>query len=109
MTPTYRQAQPHHRLPEPPRHSRVAGSPPTGPLPPVAAEIDRQAWGPSALVHVGVSDGIATLNGVLVDDRMRAALRVLAENICGVGKVRDRLTTIEPMTGAIVRTGDEDN
>ena len=75
----------------------------------IAAEIDRQAWGPSALVHVGVSDGIATLNGVLVDDRMRAALRVLAENICGVGKVRDRLTTIEPMTGAIVRTGDEDN
>jgi CBS domain-containing protein len=75
----------------------------------IAAEIDRQAWGPSALVHVGVSDGVATLNGVLVDDRMRAALRVLAENICGVGKVRDRLTTIEPMTGAIVRAGDEEN
>ncbi|HEX5255037.1 MAG TPA: lipid II flippase MurJ [Mycobacterium sp.] len=42
MTPTYRQAQPHHRLPEPPRHSRVPGSPPTGPLPPIAAEIDRR-------------------------------------------------------------------
>lgn len=42
MTPAYRQAQPHHRLPEPPRHSRMSGSPPTGPLPPVAAEIDRR-------------------------------------------------------------------
>ena len=42
MTPTYPQAQPHHSLPEPSRHSRVAGSPPTGPLPPVAAEIDRR-------------------------------------------------------------------
>lgn len=42
MTPTYRQAQPHHRLPDPPRHSRTSGSPPTGPLPPVAAEIDRR-------------------------------------------------------------------
>ncbi|BCZ21638.1 putative peptidoglycan biosynthesis protein MviN [Mycobacterium senriense] len=42
MTPAYRQAQPHHRLPEPPRHSRMQGSPPTGPLPPVAAEIDRR-------------------------------------------------------------------
>ncbi|WP_431602648.1 lipid II flippase MurJ, partial [Mycobacterium mantenii] len=42
MTPAYRQAEPHHhRLPEPPR-SRVPGSPPTGPLPPVAAEIDRR-------------------------------------------------------------------
>jgi putative peptidoglycan lipid II flippase len=42
MTPAYRQAQPHHRLPEPARHSRMPGSPPTGPLPPVAAEIDRR-------------------------------------------------------------------
>ncbi|HTI95995.1 MAG TPA: CBS domain-containing protein [Rudaea sp.] len=73
----------------------------------IAAEIDRQAWGPGALVHVGVDGGVATLHGVLVDDRMRRALRVLAENVCGVGQVRDRLTTIEPMTGAIVRSGDD--
>ena len=73
----------------------------------IAAEIDRRAWGPSALVHVSVDGGVATLNGVLVDDRVRAALRVLAENVCGVGQVRDRLTTIEPMTGAIVRAGDD--
>jgi hypothetical protein len=26
------------------------------------------------------------------------------ENICGVGKLRDRLATIEPMTGMVVRT-----
>ena len=73
----------------------------------IAAEIDRQAWGPSALVHVSVDGGVATMNGVLVDDRMRDALRVLAENIVGVGQVRDRLSTIEPMTGAIVRSGDD--
>lgn len=72
----------------------------------IAAEIDRQAWGPSALVHVSVDGGVATLNGVLVDDRVRNALRVLAENVCGAGKVRDRLTTIEPMTGAVVRSGE---
>ena len=73
----------------------------------IAAEIERQSWGPSALVHVSVDGGVATLNGVLVDERMRTALRVLAENFCGVGHVRDRLTTIEPMTGAIVRAGDD--
>lgn len=73
----------------------------------IAADIERQAWGPSALVHVSVDGGVATLNGVLVDERMRTALRVLAENVCGVGHVRDRLTTIEPMTGAIVRSGDD--
>lgn len=70
----------------------------------IAAEIDRQSWGPSALVHVSVDGGVATLNGVLVDDRMRGALHALVENICGVGKLRDRLATIEPMTGMVVRT-----
>ncbi len=73
----------------------------------IAADIDRQAWGPSALVHVSVDGGMATMNGVLVDDRVRDALRVLVENIVGVGRVRDRLSTIEPLTGAVVRTGDD--
>lgn len=73
----------------------------------ITAEIDRQAWGPSALVHVSVDGGVATMNGVLVDERVRDALRVLAENIVGVGQVRDRLSTIEPMTGAVVRQGDD--
>src|SRR6185312_16414679 len=43
MSPAYRQAPSHHhRLPEPPRRSRMQGSPPTGPLPPVPAGIDRR-------------------------------------------------------------------
>lgn len=71
----------------------------------ITAEIDRQVWGPSALVHVSVNGGIATLSGVIVDERVRDALRVLAQNICGTGNVRDRLSTIEPMTGMVVRSG----
>lgn len=43
MTPAYRQApQHHHRLPDPPRRPHPQGSPPTGPLPPVPAGIDRR-------------------------------------------------------------------
>lgn len=43
MTPAYRQAPSHHhRLPESPRRSPMQGSPPTGPLPPVPAGIDRR-------------------------------------------------------------------
>lgn len=43
MTPAYRQAPPHHhRPPQPPRRSPMQGSPPTGPLPPVPAGIDRR-------------------------------------------------------------------
>lgn len=43
MTPAYRQAPSHHqRPPQPPRRSPMQGSPPTGPLPPVPAGIDRR-------------------------------------------------------------------
>lgn len=43
MTPAYRQAPSHHhRPPQPPRRSPMPGSPPTGPLPPVPAGIDRR-------------------------------------------------------------------
>ncbi|MDM4139603.1 MULTISPECIES: murein biosynthesis integral membrane protein MurJ [Mycobacterium] len=62
MSPAYRQAHPHHRLPEPARHSRP-GSPPTGPLPPVAAEIDRRRpeLSDSALVSRSWAMAFATL------------------------------------------------
>lgn len=62
MSPAYRQAHPHHRLPEPTRHSRP-GSPPTGPLPPVAAEIDRRRpeLSDSALVSRSWAMAFATL------------------------------------------------
>ena len=43
MSPAHRQAASHHNhLPQPPRRSRMQGSPPTGPLPPVPAGIDRR-------------------------------------------------------------------
>jgi putative peptidoglycan lipid II flippase len=63
MTPGYRQAQHHHRLPEPARPSRAPGSPPTGPLPPVAAEIDRRRpeLSDSALVSRSWAMAFATL------------------------------------------------
>jgi CBS domain-containing protein len=70
----------------------------------IAEEIDRQPWGPAATVHVGVVRGVACLRGVLTDDRERAALRVLVENMAGVTCVQDRLTTIEPMSGVIIRS-----
>jgi CBS domain-containing protein len=69
----------------------------------IATEIDRQPWGPASNVRVGVVNGTAEMRGVLIDDRERTALRVLVENTPGVKCVRDLLTTIEPMTGVVVR------
>jgi CBS domain-containing protein len=73
----------------------------------IAVEIDRQPWGPAANVRVDVVNGTAEMRGVLTDDRERTALRVLVENTPGVKCVRDLLTTIEPMTGAVVRNPGE--
>jgi osmotically-inducible protein OsmY len=48
-----------------------------------------------------------TLEGAVTDDRLRDGLRVLAENIPGVTKVRDRISWIEPNSGYLVPPTDE--
>jgi CBS domain-containing protein len=68
----------------------------------VKAEIDRQQWAPRGSISISVADGIVTYEGAVSDDRLRDGLRVLAENIPGVKKVRDRLAWIEPNSGFLV-------
>ncbi len=70
----------------------------------ILEEIERQSWGPAAMVDVVVENGDVNLCGVLTDDRERAALHVLVENVPGVMRVRDQLTTIEPLSGMIVES-----
>ena len=64
------------------------------------AELRAQAWAPT--VEVYVKDGRVQLNGTIVDDRQRDAIRVLAENIPGVKSIEDRLVWIEPMSGMVI-------
>lgn len=69
----------------------------------IAAEMNRQPWAPGENVDVRVFHGVAEMRGVLIDDRERMALRVLVENTAGVRAVRDLMTTVEPLTGAVIR------
>jgi CBS domain-containing protein len=64
-------------------------------------QLDKQAWAPTALIEVGVRDGIVTLSGTILDDRERAALRVIAENTPGVRSVEDQLTWTAPTSGIV--------
>jgi CBS domain-containing protein len=57
----------------------------------ILAELEKQAWMPRAAVNVGVKDGIVDLNGVILDERQRAALCIATENVPGVKEIRDRL------------------
>ena len=59
-------------------------------------------WSGHSGVTVAVSGGVVTLDGVIVDERQREALRVLAENVSGVVRVVDKIVWIEPETGVTI-------
>lgn len=65
-------------------------------------EMNKERWAPVALTNVVVRDGVVELWGVLVDERQREALKVVAENIPGVKAVKDHMVWVEPMTGMAI-------
>ena len=67
----------------------------------VLAELARAPWTPHGLT-VDVVNGVVTLDGVILDERMRRAVRVAAENVPGVKAVADRIVWLEPHSGWIV-------
>ena len=69
--------------------------------------MQKEKWAPVALIDVAVRDGVVELSGAITDERQRTALKVAAENIPGVKAVKDHLVWIEPTSGMIVLTPDE--
>ncbi len=57
----------------------------------ILAELATQEWAPPAGIGVSVIEGVVELSGTIDDDRQRAALTVLTENVDGVTAVLDRL------------------
>jgi len=61
-------------------------------------EVDRQGWVSNSSLDVVVNAGKVELDGMVDDERVRDAVRVLAENEPGVSGVVDRLRVQRPMT-----------
>jgi CBS domain-containing protein len=61
-------------------------------------ELGRQPWRGLGL-NVVVRNGNVELSGIIIDERERQALKVVAENVPGVKAVHDHLTWVEPMSG----------
>jgi CBS domain-containing protein len=74
----------------------------------ILAELDKQVWAPVALVDVVVRDGVVELWGTITEEKQGVGLKVVAENIPGVKQVVNHLTWIEPMSGMILSSPDED-
>ena len=59
-------------------------------------------WVPRDGLSITVKDGVVDLNGVILEERDREALRVVAENVAGVKAVEDHLVWIEPVSGIVI-------
>ena len=58
------------------------------------AEIAKQSWAARITINARVEDGTVELRGVIFDASDREALRLVAENVPGVKRVRDDLVWI---------------
>jgi CBS domain-containing protein len=72
----------------------------------IIAECAKQPWAPR--INVVVCDGVVSLSGVITDDRARQALIVAAENVPGVKAVQDRLAWIEPTSGMVLLSEEDE-
>ena len=68
----------------------------------ILAELARAAWVPRDGIAITVENGVVDLNGVILDEKERAALRVAAENVPGVRTVEDHLVWVEPVSGTVI-------
>jgi len=68
----------------------------------ILAELARAAWVPRDGIAISVENGVVDLNGVILDEKERDALRVAAENVPGVRAVEDHLVWVEPVSGTII-------
>ncbi|TMJ63113.1 MAG: CBS domain-containing protein [Alphaproteobacteria bacterium] len=68
----------------------------------ILAELAKAAWVPKDGLSISVKDGVVDLNGVILEEKERQALRVVAENVPGVRAVEDNLVWIEPVSGTVV-------
>jgi CBS domain-containing protein len=68
----------------------------------IHAELARTAWVQRDGLAITVAGGVVDLNGVILDEKEREALRVVAENTPGVKAVEDHLVWIEPVSGIVV-------
>ena len=68
----------------------------------IIEQLNSEKWAPVATVDAIVRDGIVTLTAYVLDERQRAALKVLVENVPRVKQVRDHMVWVEPMSGVTI-------
>ncbi len=75
----------------------------------ILAELAHEEWAPSSCIGVEVRDGTVDITGTIFDARQRLALKVAVENTPGVKAVHDKLVWIDPTSGLVVDTPEENS
>lgn len=73
----------------------------------ILAELANAAWVPRDGLSISVKDGVVDLNGVILEEKEREALRVVAENVPGVRAVEDHLVWVEPVSGTVIDSSED--
>ena len=68
----------------------------------ILAELKKAAWVPRDGLSITVREGVVDLNGMVLEEKEREALRVVAENAPGVKAVEDHLVWVEPVSGTVI-------
>jgi len=65
----------------------------------ILSKMKEECWAPKSGITIKVADGAVDIDGVIVSDYERRALRVLAETTPGVKQVCDHLVYVDPNSG----------
>ncbi len=71
----------------------------------IRAELAKRSWAPE--IDVVVLNGVVELWGSITDERERQALVVAAENTAGVNAVHDHLVWVEPTSGMVFLSAED--
>jgi CBS domain-containing protein len=74
----------------------------------ILGELAKAAWMPRDGLSITVKNGVVDLNGVILDETERKALRVVAENAPGVRAVEDHLVWLEPVSGTVINSSEDE-
>ena len=95
-----------HALVAPAAHARPPAGDDAAIRAQILAEYEKQSWAPMA--NVLVRDGVVELWGTITDERERQAMIVAAENVAGVKAVHDHLVWIEPNSGFVIQSKEDE-
>jgi CBS domain-containing protein len=69
--------------------------------------LEAQPWAPMTTLNVTVAGGVVDIWGTITNEQERRGIRVIAENTAGVKTVNDHLVYIEPYTGTVIESPDQ--